>query len=227
MARTNSVPPPPEKPQLLRSRTTGIFHIENQMENNKPSIVFTNKFPSSTDLTTSEEGTPVPMVKQETIVAVSDVNAISTTDHKEQDHARLSTSLNKISRSLSHHSFRNLLSRSQLNLTKMYQKPKPKPESIKQPTPQVQQPVQLSPSYSPPVPIVPRRPVTTTTIELKPNDKLLDESLSASLKKALSIDYKLGKVPLPERVIDDRAIVAGPGGGSLDSDFDDYHSKGW
>ncbi|RLV90093.1 hypothetical protein JA1_004798 [Spathaspora sp. JA1] len=259
MARTHSVPP--DKPNLERAQTTGIFTIESNIEH-KPSIVFSNKFPSSSDLnTTSEEGTPAPIVKQETIVGVSDINVtFDSNDRQEEDHEKLSSSLNKISRSLSQQSFRTLLSRSQLNLTKMKLKPKqPKQPTQTKPTQapthtqtQVQGQTQTQTQTqtqaqgqkqtqtqthhpqpqqaSPPLPMVPPRPVTTTTIELKSNEKILDESLSASLKQALTLDYKLGKVPLPDRVIDDRAISAGNGSGgngTSENEFDDYYSKGW
>lgn len=57
---------------------------------------------------------------------------------------------------------------------------------------------------------------------------MLSTELSESLKESIIIDYKLGKIPLPAKVINDRNII----GSQLvvdddDNGYDDYHSKGW
>lgn len=52
-------------------------------------------------------------------------------------------------------------------------------------------------------------------------------SISNSLKDSLMIDYKLGKIPLPEKVISEDDLFHGQDLNSLIQDSDDYHSKGW
>jgi hypothetical protein len=57
---------------------------------------------------------------------------------------------------------------------------------------------------------------------------MLSTELSESLKESIIKDYKLGKVPLPSKVINDPEIVANSILGDFNDDgYDDYHSKGW
>ena len=57
---------------------------------------------------------------------------------------------------------------------------------------------------------------------------MLSTELSESLKESIIKDYKLGKVPLPSKVINDRDIVGNSILGDFNDDgYDDYHSKGW
>ncbi|KAM9919237.1 hypothetical protein OXX59_008090 [Metschnikowia pulcherrima] len=51
--------------------------------------------------------------------------------------------------------------------------------------------------------------------------------ISASLKDSLMIDHRLGKAPLPERVISDEDLFSGHDKESFLNDSNDYHSKGW
>lgn len=51
--------------------------------------------------------------------------------------------------------------------------------------------------------------------------------LSGSLRDSLIIDHKLGKIPLPERVISDEDLFMGQDRQAFVEDTDDYHSKGW
>lgn len=50
--------------------------------------------------------------------------------------------------------------------------------------------------------------------------------ISNSLKDSLLIDHKLGKIPLPERVISDENLLRSDKQAFVD-DSNDYHSKGW
>jgi hypothetical protein len=54
---------------------------------------------------------------------------------------------------------------------------------------------------------------------------MLSTELSKSLKESILIDYKLGKIPLPLKVINDGDFV------NKNSDtsecLDDYHLRGW
>lgn len=51
--------------------------------------------------------------------------------------------------------------------------------------------------------------------------------VSGSLKDSLLIDHRLGKVPLPERVISEEDLFGGQERLMFEDDNDDYHSKGW
>ncbi|CAH2354910.1 hypothetical protein CLIB1423_19S02388 [[Candida] railenensis] len=51
----------------------------------------------------------------------------------------------------------------------------------------------------------------------------LSTELSESLKDSIIIDYKLGKIPLPEKVIESGKLEKF----ILEDEGDDYHSKGW
>ena len=54
---------------------------------------------------------------------------------------------------------------------------------------------------------------------------MFDNELSTSLKESLKIDYKLGKVPLPKKVIGQRYTDSDNSINDINND--DYHSKGW
>lgn len=65
-------------------------------------------------------------------------------------------------------------------------------------------------------------------IKFSPNTtrkSMFDSELSLSLKDSIRIDYTLGKVPLPRKIIASDAQPLN----TVDDDFslDDYHSKGW
>lgn len=51
--------------------------------------------------------------------------------------------------------------------------------------------------------------------------------ISNSLKDSLLIDHKLGKIPMPDRVIQEEELFNGQDPGIFLPDSDDYHSKGW
>ncbi|CCE79426.1 Piso0_001488 [Millerozyma farinosa CBS 7064] len=78
-----------------------------------------------------------------------------------------------------------------------------------------------------------RDPLTPSSKTAKLSPKatrrsMLSTELSKSLKDSIIIDYKLGKVPLPERVIKNEDLVHGQSiDGFSDSGTNDYHSKGW
>lgn len=62
----------------------------------------------------------------------------------------------------------------------------------------------------------------------------LSSDLSDSLKQSILLDYTLGKVPLPTKVISSEKLAEAAlkegliiGGEFEGDDFDDYHSKGW
>lgn len=76
-----------------------------------------------------------PLTKQRSIVGISDINvSIKPTEEKTWSEdgsvsasaSLLSTSLSKMTRSSSHHSIKNLLSKSSLNITKIYHTNKPR-----------------------------------------------------------------------------------------------------
>lgn len=73
--------------------------------------------------------------------------------------------------------------------------------------------------------------LSSRTAKLSPKTtrrSMLSTELSKSLKDSIIIDYKLGKVPLPERVIKNEDLVHGQSiDGLSDSGTNDYHSKGW
>lgn len=52
---------------------------------------------------------------------------------------------------------------------------------------------------------------------------MLSTELSELLKESIKIDYHLGKVPRPLRVVTTGAVPTG----DFDDIIDDYHLKGW
>ncbi|KAI5963684.1 uncharacterized protein KGF55_002564 [Candida pseudojiufengensis] len=140
------------KPKLMRSSTTGVMTIDQEFQ--RPSIIFTRKYPSLTDIskltrrsnlsmgktnttTTSSEimidhqlqddssssSSSTPMKKQGSIVGISDINVSKVPKNpqvSDEEHELLSSSLNKLSKSVSHHSLINLLSKSSINLSRLY-----------------------------------------------------------------------------------------------------------
>lgn len=232
--------------------------------------------------------------KQKSIVGISDFNVTASSSaitnlptssittsrsnsssiHSQRDHEKLSSSLNKLSGSTSQNSFRNLLSKSSINMSKIYKTSKymlGRPDSSNSNVEKVAGFAALS-QYSPspgisPSPIVtapeasnsgdsPKlgsvhstsspisaslRKSSFSTSAPKPSSSdfksrsikfspkttrrsMLSSELSESLKESIIIDYKLGKIPLPTKVIDNNmkeSLVVD------EDDFDDYHSKGW
>lgn len=67
--------------------------------------------------------------------------------------------------------------------------------------------------------------IRTSHVPAKTFEPLVE--VSGSLKDSLLIDHRLGKVPLPERIISDEDIFGGRDRLVFDQDDDDYHSKGW
>lgn len=253
-----------EKPTLQRSRTTGIITVDREVK--RPSIIFTRKFPSVADInippltpTDSNSVAPqTPLTKQRSIVGISDINvSIKPAEEKTWSEdgsvsasaSLLSTSLNKMTRSSSHHSIKNLLSKSSLNITKIYQTNKPRhrdnnvfhkrndeltkpdaslghmkhsPSSLTSASSILM--VSQKSSSTPPPPVLPR--VTTTEHEFQ-SDLLNNEELSKSLKDSILIDNKLGKIAMPEKVIDAGSFLRRESRLADSDDFDDYHAKGW
>lgn len=68
--------------------------------------------------------------------------------------------------------------------------------------------------------------VTTTEHEIQ-SDLLNTEELSKSLKDSILIDNKLGKIAMPEKVIDAGSFLRRESRLADSDDFDDYHAKGW
>ncbi|KAK6886289.1 hypothetical protein K6H09_005662 [Candida tropicalis] len=253
-----------EKPTLQRSRTTGIITVDREVK--RPSIIFTRKFPSVADInippltpTDSNSVAPqTPLTKQRSIVGISDINvSIKPTEEKTWSEdgsvsasaSLLSTSLSKMTRSSSHHSIKNLLSKSSLNITKIYHTNKPRhrdnnvfhkrndeltkpdsslghlkhsPSSLTSASSILM--VSQKSSSTPPPPVLPR--VTTTEHEIQ-SDLLNTEELSKSLKDSILIDNKLGKIAMPEKVIDAGSFLRRESRLADSDDFDDYHAKGW
>ncbi|KAG2733913.1 hypothetical protein G9P44_003438 [Scheffersomyces stipitis] len=297
---------PAVKPSLKRSSTTGIITInQNKSQNAKqrPSIIFTKRYGSLTDISKNEsvqdhavglipksvEGdASLPddylLGKQKSIVGISDFTVTTTSAVSESHEAddrfhsasgaiprereTLSTSLNKISRSVSNNSIRNLLSKSSINLGKLYSKSRfgrsessfNSERSGQQNANHNSQPrapsrlagnavddfasngnVDLSVKIDGPVEpstnsllnsqaLASKVPTTTDLIPKVADEALLASELSSSLKESIIIDFKLGKIPLPTRVIDNDSLLRNNEGliaGGDESDFDDYHSKGW
>lgn len=319
-----------DKPKLQRSTTTGVMTIDE--ENKRPSLIFTRKFPSfsdiprigkrvqspasiatnrtnssssasesivAVDVNNSFDGNSTPLKKQGSSVKISDINVSKVPNSKttvEEEHELLSNSLNKLSRSVSHHSLMNLLSKSSINLSRIYInsmtklkpesnnnnrnysgnfrsndvpqfKGKPDADKINRPISPINQqkspaseatrkqspssltsassiPVHSSRSLATPPPSAPRVPKITTTDTSIDNNKNAEsndntgkamteeerelfenEELSSSLREALLIDHKLGRVAMPDGVMIQKSIVGGDP--ADDAVFDDYHAKGW
>ncbi|KAI5967702.1 hypothetical protein CANMA_002882 [Candida margitis] len=332
MAHSQSSTPAPvaDKPKLLRATTTGVMTIDE--ENKRPSLIFTRKFPSFTDIprigkriqspasmttnmtnssssasesvaavdvNNSFDSSNTPLKKQGSSVGISDINVSKVPKGKsavDEEHELLSNNLNKLSRSMSHHSLMNILSKSSINLSRIYinsiSKLKPENSSYRNfsgnsrggessphsrgatesgksngrisPIDQQKAPaaeptrkqspssltsassilVNSSKSLATPPPSTPPVPKITTTDASISDDKkdnhatsevraitneerelLENEELSTSLREALLIDHKLGRVAMPDGVMIKKSVVSGES--SDDAVFDDYHAKGW
>lgn len=70
-----------------------------------------------------------------------------------------------------------------------------------------------------------QKPIKVEHVQTKTFEPPLE--ISQSLKDSLMIDHKLGRVPMPDRVISDEDLTMGFGKMQLDNDVNDYHSKGW
>ncbi|CAN3375488.1 hypothetical protein DIURU_005227 [Diutina rugosa] len=266
----------------------------------RSSIIFAHKPSSYTDLVdemsapstefTSNEPGP-PLGKQRSIVGISDFN-VTVKNHSVSASTRspstsgcgdceihfdtaascnLSSSLTKYSSvSMSNSSFKNLISKSSINLTKIYKSSRakfhksdssirsdeapapsasttelagtspmmavPPPAAASMVSPKLVSPHSCSSAISAvPAPsvVVPEAPpsllVSATpamfSMPMSPETTrkvMLSTELSESLKESIKIDYHLGKVPRPRRVITTSVVPAG----DFD-DIDDYHSKGW
>lgn len=94
-------------------------------------------------------------------------------------------------------------------------------------SPSKQEP-QASPIEAPMCPLVQAK-----IVKLSPKTtrrSMLSAELSNSLKESIIIDYKLGKVPLPSKVINSEELMKSHKAANLEpfeDDVDDYHSKGW
>lgn len=184
-------------------------------------------------------------IKQKSIVGISDLNvttkasSIKSGDSGKQDdnvssESLISSSLNKYT--TNNTSLRNILSRSSLNISNIFQQKK------------LRRALHSEESKSPPLSVdVPESPVvnksssessahssemqktdthaSTRVVRLSPKTtrrQMLSAELSKSLKDSLVIDYRLGKVPLPTKVVVDRVADE-----ENYDEPDDYHSKGW
>lgn len=156
--------------------------------------------------------------------------------------SRLSTSLSKYSATQpSVGSFKNFLSKSSLNLTSLFGQSKStsraRLERGNGPLEVVKSDVELkrkedenvhSPggsTYPSKVDLALGRSIKISSFPRKDFQPSVD--ISESLKDSLLIDHKLGKVPLPERVISEEDLFHGQDLNSYLPDTDDYHSKGW
>lgn len=161
--------------------------------------------------------------------------------------SRLSTSLSKYStQSISGNSFKSFLSKSSLNLTSIFGptkqvKPRLEKRSGSAETVKSASTVRSPPKAEerPPSPSIPESPVKSNeaadqglgrSIKISSFPKKAFEpsvDISNSLKDSLLIDHKLGKIPLPDRVIREDDLFNGQDPGVFLPDSDDYHSKGW
>lgn len=212
--------------------------------------------------------------KQRSIVGISDINVIAKShlttagacsgpatvggDCEIQfctsGQCNLSLSLTKYSLMLNL-LFKNLLSKSLINLLKIYKTSRAKFQKLEllvglvDETPlllMMTRPVALPKLLSPPLVSSPLSPVANIlptsasptaivapvatpvcSMPLSPNTTrkaMLLSELSELLKESIKIDYNLGKVPRPARVV---MRTATTGDQDFDDGFDDYHSKGW
>lgn len=208
--------------------------------------------------------------KQKLIVGISDINvtrssnSINSNERKEglatSPHDALSSSLTKYTGSLHGHSLKNILSKSSLSLsglfnsrqkshkngnldqqrvpvgeitTTMKEEPEDQPpesNSIKSPCTvksSSDSPATESSAKSFPILLdssngaAPRAAGTKLSPKLT-RRSMLSTELSKSLKDSIIIDYKLGKVPLPPKVVRSEQV-------DVDDEYieNDYHSKGW
>lgn len=138
-------------------------------------------------------------------------------------------------------SFKSMLSKSSLNISSLFQNKGNRlrlgrsSETLKSPTRETFSPLfggfmQEHHTRESPLPN-PKETSSTKSIKVAPKpmkDFCPLVQVSESLKDSLMIDHKLGKVPLPERVISDEDLFRGRNRDEyLEDSYDDYHSKGW
>lgn len=176
----------------------------------------------------------------------------------------LSSSLNKYSGAMSNTSLKSLLSKSSLNLSKMYNSSLARFNKsdaafserssssvgintlMKMISPDQSSKVEVKAEEKKEKGVetlMPNSPTITIATSMKKYEDegpkltlspkttrraMLSTELSKSLKESIIIDYKLGKIPLPSKVINDRDLMVDKH--TQDSDdggYDDYHLKGW
>lgn len=159
-----------------------------------------------------------------------------------QSESRLSTSLSKYStvQPNAGTSFKSFLSKSSLNLTSLFGQPKAlsKPrlekrsgssETVKSVSTIKSPKLDNSPSSLEDSPLKidqgSSRGIKILSFPRKDFQPSID--ISNSLKDSLLIDHKLGKIPLPERVISEEDLFNGQDFDALMQESDDYHAKGW
>lgn len=159
--------------------------------------------------------------------------------------SRLSTGLSKYSnlQSASGASFKSFLSKSSLNLSSLFGqgktiKPRLEQRSVSSET------VKSSPSTTKSCAKTeesskspgsdssphPKEPELSRSIKVSPFPKKHFQpsmDMSNSLKDSLLIDHKLGKIPMPDRVVDEINIINGKELVVFSNDSNDYHAKGW
>lgn len=136
-------------------------------------------------------------------------------------------------------SFKNILSKSSLNISTLFGLHKPKPKINSRSSENFRLPARAEPlpslfegylSQQNSQDALEQEQVKTPSKSIKMNPmKSFEPSveISASLKDSLMIDHKLGKIPLPERVISDDDLFHGKDRVDYLEDNDDYYSKGW
>ena len=232
--------PLPRPPSLLSCLLYNNGNNNNNSNNHTNTLHPSNNIPNGSDnnhvykprllrsftTPTALPALHTPLVKQESVVGISDINV----------------SISSLTTTSSHLSMKNLLYKSSVNLYSAGSTTTTTTTAAMRPNKRLSQPDQLKPSPSsltssilfmsqppdsattPPPPILPR--ITTTDSEL--TDKLINnDELSKSLKESLLIDNRLAKIPLPEKVIDAGIFLKRESRLADEDDFDDYHSKGW
>lgn len=308
---TNSIQP--KRPYIMLSkRYNSATDISKNYPHYQNNHVENDILPPNSDIVKrniDDDNDSTILGKQKSIVGISDFNVTgsssavtkepvssittsrsnSSSIHSQREHDKLSSSLNKLSGSTSQNSFRNLLSKSSINMSKIYKTSKYmlgrtdssssniervagfadqhgqySPSPGYSPSPIVTQPISHVPatskladspklgsihSTSSPISACLRKSSFSTSapksssgdfksrsIKFSPKTtrrSMLSSELSESLKESIIIDYKLGKIPLPTKVIENNAVLLNKEGIVVDAsnidddDFDDYHSKGW
>lgn len=279
----------PPKPVLKRSSTTGVITIDKGETGNlaptkgkkqllRPSIMFSKRYASYSDISKLSQRSPVLFVEEEDSAVDANakdssgalfakqtssvgllnfmVNGNSTTNLSslsisedsvskscENCESALSSSLSKYSNVHPHgSSLKNFLSKSSLSLTSLFGQTKSERrtrangrcsasnDSLKASKDSVSDKSAVS-GTSAPLPEESEEPPmlskSVKTSSVPPKNFEPPVEVSGSLKDSLFIDHRLGKVPLPERVISEDDLFGGQARLVFDEDEDDYHSKGW
>lgn len=245
--------PNPQKASLLFSKRFASSSDMNDPENKHVSpVLFIQEENDPINVETKMKKENL-FAKQTSCVGLSDFNVAGNSNTKESDddgglseknsESKLSSSLSRYSRSFPS---KNFLFKSSLSLTSLLGTAKPLKSMPSWHSLKSSDATSLAPDESQEnvsENLVTSTPSSTDVSKCNTSQSLHHKQVklenvrtkafeppsevSGSLKDSLYIDHKLGRAPLPDRVISDEDLLGGLKKAFDANEMDDYHSKGW